>query len=163
MVLLCCFQILDEFTDQAYEGWFDMVGDPNAAGSSPCILQTTDLDSVSHGSRKPIPDFDSPFLNWTESEIRDWMLKNRHPNFVESTFTILDQNTIDRKVCRIGYIDEVEPDNRMLWADFFAELQVRVPIEMGTLSWQEEEFVGTEKVLDRKVLKAEKAKVPKKG
>jgi hypothetical protein len=141
---LCCSQILDEFIDQAYEGWFYMVGDPEDSGASPCILQTTDLDSIAHGSRKPMQDFESPFLDWTDHQIRDWMLKNRRPNFAQFTFTILDQHATDRKVCRIGYVNEDDPDDRMLWADFFAELQVRVPIEMCTMSWQEEEFVGTE-------------------
>jgi hypothetical protein len=86
------------------------------------------------------------------------MLKNRHPNFAQLTFTVLDQNTIDRKICRIRYVDEDEPDYRMLWAEFWADLYVRLPIELCTISWDEEALVGTEKVFNRKTLKEEDAK-----
>lgn len=49
-----------------------MLGDStrSESGCSPCILQTTDLDSITHGSRKPMPEFESPFLNMTDNEIR---------------------------------------------------------------------------------------------
>jgi hypothetical protein len=85
--------MLDEFIDEAYEGWVDLVGE-DARGASLCILQTTDLDSIIHGSRKPMPNFESLFLNQTDTEIREWMLNHPHPNFARSTFTVLDQNTI---------------------------------------------------------------------
>ena len=124
-------------------------------GASPCILQTTDLDSITHGSRKPMPNFESPFLNKTDTEIREWMLKHRHSNFAESTFTTLDQNTVESRICRIGYISEKYPDDRMLWSDFYADLYIRVPIRMGTLGWEEEELVGTEEVYNRKVIRKE--------
>lgn len=138
-----------------------MVDDPAGSGASPCILQTTDLDSIAHGSRKPMPDFESPFLNMTDNEIRDWMLQHRHPNFAQLTFTILDQNTVEHQISRIGYVWEDDPDDRMLLADFFAGLYIRVPISMGTISWDEEDLVGTEKIIDRKVLEAQKAKAQK--
>lgn len=57
----------------------DIVGE-DGSGSAPCI-QTTDLDSITHGSRKPMHEFDSPFLGWTEDQVRDWVIKHRHPNF----------------------------------------------------------------------------------
>lgn len=147
------FQILDDFIDEAYEGWFDLVGDI-VSGASPCILQTTDLDSVTHGSRKPMPNFESPFLNKTDNEIREWMMKHRHPNFVESTFTILDQNTIEHRICRIGYVSENYPDDQMLWSDFYANLYVRVPIKMGTVGW-DELLLGPGEVYNRKVIAEE--------
>jgi hypothetical protein len=53
-------QILDEFIDEAYEGWFSMVPDGDV-GASTCILETTDLDSIAHGSRKPMRAFKSLF------------------------------------------------------------------------------------------------------
>ncbi|EGD88115.1 hypothetical protein H112_04597 [Trichophyton rubrum D6] len=65
--------------DQAYVGVMDIVGE-DGSGSAPCI-QTTDLDSITHGSRKPMHEFDSPFLGWTEDQVRDWVIKHRHPNF----------------------------------------------------------------------------------
>ena len=36
--------------------------------------------------------------------------------------------------------------------DFYANLYIRVPIEMVTLSWDEEEYVGTGKVFNRKYI-----------
>jgi hypothetical protein len=83
-------QILDTFIDQAYEGWFDMVEDPTSSAASRCILQTMYLNSIRQGSRKPIADFKSPFLNWTDNEIRDWMLAHQHPDPAQLVFTILD-------------------------------------------------------------------------
>lgn len=77
------------------------------------------------------------------------------------TFTILDQNTVEHGISHIGYASENYPDEQMLWADFFADLYVRVPIEMATKSWENEDLVGTEEVLNRKVLEEEKAKVQK--
>jgi hypothetical protein len=46
-------QILDEFIDEAYEGCFSMVPDGDVCAST-CILEPTDLDSIAHGSRKPM-------------------------------------------------------------------------------------------------------------
>jgi hypothetical protein len=137
---------------------FDMIGEIDTAGA-PCILQTTDLDSITHGSRKPMPDFDSPFLNMTDAEIREWMLKHRHPNFEGSTFTVLDQQTVERKICRIGYINEKDPDDRMLWTDFYADMFVRVPISVVTISWEDEERVGTDEVYDREAIAREQQQV----
>lgn len=134
--------------------------DDGDVGGIPCILTTTDLDSVAHGSRKPMQDFHSPFLNKTEDEIRAWMLEHvhNHPNFARTTFTILDENTVKNKICRMGYISEVTPDDRMLCTDFYADMYVRVPIEMGTLSWDEEELVGTREVYNQEIIEKEHSK-----
>jgi hypothetical protein len=118
-------------------------------GVSPCILTTTDLDSITHGSRKPMRAFESPFLGKSDDEIRAWMKEHEHPNFARLTFTILDEHTIKNKTCRVGY---TRGDDRMLITDFYANLYIRVPIEMVTLSWDEEEYVGTGKVFNRKYI-----------
>jgi hypothetical protein len=116
---------------------------------SPCILTTTDLDSITHGSRKTMRAFEYPFLGKSDDEIRAWMKEHEHPNFARLTFTILDEHTIKNKTCRVGY---TRGDDRMLITDFYANLYIRVPIEMVTLSWDEEEYVGTGKVFNRKYI-----------
>ncbi|KAF3492365.1 uncharacterized protein GIQ15_01882 [Arthroderma uncinatum] len=129
--------ILDNFIDEAYEGILrgdDGINTPVC----PCILQTTDLRSISHGSRKPMPEFVSPFLNKTDEEIRDWMLKHPYPGFAEGTFTVLDQQTIDSGLSRIGYCGEKSPDPRMLISDPYADLIVRASVEMCESDWEEE-------------------------
>ncbi|EFQ99270.1 hypothetical protein MGYG_02283 [Nannizzia gypsea CBS 118893] len=135
--------ILDEFIDQSYAGILDLLAphivDP---GASPCILQTTDLDLIAHGSRKPMPNFESPFLNWTDEQVRDWATKEgkrQRQSFAMETFTILDQNSIDNKICRIGYIDngEEDDDRRMLHGIFYADLQTRIPLNEVEVSWSE--------------------------
>lgn len=68
-----------------------------------------------------------------------------HPNFAQSTFTILDQDSIERRVCWIGYIDETDPDDRMLCSDFHSDLYVRVAIEMRTIDWDEQMMAATAK------------------
>jgi hypothetical protein len=118
-------------------------------GASSCILETTDLDSITHGSRKPMRAFKSPFLGKSDDEIRTWIKEHKHPNFAQLTFTILDEDTIKNKTCRVGYI---LGDNRMLLADFYGNMYIRVPIEMVTLSWDEEEYVGTGKVFDQRYI-----------
>ncbi|KIN09074.1 hypothetical protein OIDMADRAFT_23793 [Oidiodendron maius Zn] len=123
-------QVLDEFIDQAYEGCFAMVDDGDV-GASPCILETTDLNSVQHGSRKPARAFESPFLGKTDDEIREWVKEHPHPSFAQLTFTILDEDTIKNKTCRVGY---TRGDDRILITDFYATMYVRVPIEMATSS-----------------------------
>lgn len=97
-------------------------------------------------------DFESPFLNMTESEIRDWMLKHRHPEFARATFTILDQNTVDRKICRMGYIGGKNCDTRMLCTEFYVDLYIRAPIEMGTVGWDDEQLAADGRVYSRKVI-----------
>lgn len=118
-------------------------------GASPCILETTDLDSVQHGSRKPAQAFESPFLGKTDDEIRAWVKEHTHPSFATLTFTILDEGTIKNKTCRVGY---TLGDDRMLVTDFYATMYVRVPIEMVTVSWDEEELVGTGRVFNRQYI-----------
>jgi hypothetical protein len=157
----CFLQILDEFIDEAYKGWIDLVDDPKMWAGAPCILQTTDLDSITHGSRKPTPDFESPFLNNTEDEIRDWMQKNRHPNFAEFTFTILDQNTVDHKICRMGYVGHTpsDTDTRMLSSEFYVDLYIRVPLEMCTVDWDDIQSTAAGGVYSRKVMEEEEEEV----
>jgi hypothetical protein len=41
----------------------------------------------------------------------------------------------------------------MLLADFYGNPVIRIPIEMSTLSWDEEGLVGTEKIFDGKDIK----------
>ena len=106
-----------------------------------------------------MPNFDSPFLNKTDDEIRDWMQKHRHSNFAELTFTILDQNTVDRRVCRMGYINEHNPDTRMLRTDFFVDLYIRVPLEECTIDWNDELESVEGQVFDRKMIEKFHAKV----
>lgn len=74
-----------------------------------------------------MPNFESPFLNKTDIEIREW--KHRHSNFAEARFTILDRNTVERRICQIGFSSEESPDYRMLWSDPYADLYLRVPVE----------------------------------
>ncbi|EFR01030.1 hypothetical protein MGYG_04033 [Nannizzia gypsea CBS 118893] len=129
-------EILDRFIYEAYAGMLDVLGEIDEVGpGAPCILETTDLDSITHGSRLPMKQFKSPFLGWTEGQVREWMVKHEHPNFASSTFTILDQNTIDRGISRMGYISEVMPDDRMTNARFSDDLANRVALEMCTLDW----------------------------
>lgn len=106
-----------------------------------------------------MPNFDSPFLNKSDDEIRDWMQKHRHSNFAELTFTILDQNTVDRRVCRMGYINENNPDTRMLRTDFFVDLYIRVPLEECTIDWNDELESAEGQVFDRKKIEKFHAKV----
>ena len=119
-------------------------------GASPCILTTTDLNSISNGSRNPMHAFESPFLRKTDDEIRAWMKEHIHPNFAQTTFTILDEDTIKNKTCRVGYTLD---DDRILLTDFYADLYVRVPVEMFTISWDELELLGTGKVFNQKYIK----------
>lgn len=95
----------------------------------------------------------------TENDIRDWMQKHRHPNFAQLTFTILDQNTIDHRICRMGYIDEQRPDTRMLRTDFYVDLYIRVPLEECTVDWDDQLQLADGRVFDRKVLEEAGAKV----
>jgi hypothetical protein len=102
-------------------------------------------------------DFESPFLNWTDNEICDWMQSHPHPDFAMKTFTILDQNAVDYGLSRIGYISEEDPNDQMLWADSFADLVVRVPIEVGTTGWHTGDEIGIGNVYNRKAIQQEKA------
>ena len=120
-------------------------------GGAPCILQTTDLSSIAHGSRKPMQAFDSPFLGKTDSEIRTFMQENRNKHFASLTFTIFDEETIKNKTCRIGDASE-KCDERILLTDFYTNMVVRVPIEEGVRLLVEEELLGTGKVYDRRFM-----------
>jgi len=120
-------------------------GDVDAAV---CILETEDINSVVSRSRKPMKDFHSPFLGKTDDEIRSWVKKHLTGSkvFAKRTFTILDKDTVKNKTCRIGYVGG---DDRMVLAEFIATLCIRVPIEVSVRSWDEQPYVGEEKVHDR--------------
>ncbi|KAK2758746.1 hypothetical protein FQN54_003436 [Arachnomyces sp. PD_36] len=157
--------ILDDFIDQAYEGFADCVNDPGPSHICPCILQTKDLDSIAHGSRKPMPKFESPFLNYTDDEIREWFKENicgrSHPDFAQSTFTILDQDTVEKGVCRMGYVDGLDPDEdlRMIRTDPYVDLYIRPAIEECTEDWDDEVRAADGRVSDRRLLEREHAEL----
>jgi hypothetical protein len=144
-------QILDEYIDKSYQGAFDLAD--QVVGVAPCILETTDLNSINHGSRQPMRAFKSPFLGKSDDEIRTWVNEQNDPNerpfFSRLTFTILDNDAIKNKTCRVGY---TLGDDRMLLTDFYGNIFLRVPVEEGTISWDEEPRVGTEKIFDRKYI-----------
>lgn len=139
--------MLDWFIDEAYRGILLSEEDSDPPGA-PCIIQTTDLSSITHGSRKPMSDFESPFLNYTDNEIRNWMEHHPCPGFAEATFTILDQLTIDEGTCRVGYcsgLSDPQRDTRMFTTIPYNDVSLRVTIELGEISWCEivEETEGT--------------------
>jgi hypothetical protein len=53
-------------------------------GDSLCIIETTDLDSIEHGSREPMQPFESPFLGMTDDQVRAWLKAHRRPDFGSS-------------------------------------------------------------------------------
>lgn len=122
-------------------------------GSMPCILETTDLDSIRHGSRPEMKAFESPFLGFTDSQVRQWLKDHPHENFAECTYAIMDEDTIANKTLRVGCLTTnirgIE-DERTLLVDFFGHMVCRVPLEVHTVSWFEEGRVGTDKIYDRK-------------
>lgn len=146
-------QILDEFITEAFKGAFALIDDGHVGGAI-CILQTSDLSSITRRSRTPMPAFHSPFLSKSDAEIRTWMQEHVHDSdtFASSTFTILDAETIRNRTCRVGCVGA---DERMLTTDFFATLSVRIPVEMVVTSWDEYDFG---KVYDRELIEAEDAK-----
>jgi hypothetical protein len=83
--------------------------------------------------------FESPFLGMMDDEVRTWFNEHRHPNFASGTFTVLDKDTAKKKTCRIGYTDiNAEEGNKMLITDFYANIYIRIPLEIVTISWFEE-------------------------
>lgn len=97
---------------------------------------------------------DSPFLGRTDQEIRTFMQENRNRHFASTTFTIFDEDTIKYKTCRIGDASE-KCDERILIADFYTNMVVRVPIEMGVRFLREEKLLGTGKVYNREFMEEE--------
>ncbi|KFY64990.1 hypothetical protein V497_01540 [Pseudogymnoascus sp. VKM F-4516 (FW-969)] len=149
-------KVLDELIEEAKNGLCGMMMDDRGVpGECLCILDTEDLDSVTHGSRKPMQPFESPFLGMTDDEVRSWMSEHRHPNFAESTFAVLDGDTAKNKTCRIGVTDIVQYDvDRMITTDFYGSMYVMVPVEAATVSWfnHEEFYLGSGKVLNREYI-----------
>ncbi|EGD97537.1 hypothetical protein TESG_04945 [Trichophyton tonsurans CBS 112818] len=140
-------QVLDWSNDRAYREIPLSEGDSDPP-DTPCILQTTDLGSITHGSHKPMPDFVSPFLNYTDNKIRDWMEHHRFPGFAEATFTVLDQLTIAEGTYRVGYCNSLfdpQPGTRMFPTIPYNDLSVWVKIELLEISWYEmvDEAEGT--------------------
>ena len=107
-----------------------------------------DLDTVAHGSRKPMEAFESPFLGMSKEEVRRFFVEKvvPHPAFTSLTFAIMDEDTVERKSCVVAV--DSEP-LKYIRTDFFASLYNMIPLEMVTISIEETEFVGTDKVLDR--------------
>jgi hypothetical protein len=137
---LNCPQILDELIDEAWEGASSVLSgdDPSPAGCI-CVVTTEDLDSIEHGSRKPMQPFESPFLGMTDDEVRTWFNEHRHPNFASGTFTVLDKDTAKYKTCRIGYTDiDAEEGNKMITTDFYASIYIQIPLDVVVISWFEE-------------------------
>ncbi|KAL5345378.1 hypothetical protein ACLOAV_009749 [Pseudogymnoascus australis] len=150
-------KILDELIDEAKNSVYGMMGDNDRGVPSDClcILDTENLDSVIHGSRKPVQPFESPFIGMTDDEVRSWMNENKHPNFAECTFVVLDGDTAKNKTCRIGATDFIPVDSdRMITTDFYGIMFVMVPVEMATCSWydHEEFYQGSDKVLNREYI-----------
>lgn len=86
--------------------------------------------------------FKSLFLGKSDEDIHIWIIVHKHYNFSQLTFTILDEDIIKNKTCRVGYLPD---DDRMIVADFYANIYMRFPIEVVTMSWHEVELIGTEK------------------
>ncbi|KFY29507.1 hypothetical protein V493_02326 [Pseudogymnoascus sp. VKM F-4281 (FW-2241)] len=121
-------KILDELIDEAKNGLCGMIGDDRGVpGDCLCILDTENLDSVIHGSRKPMQPFESPFIGMTDDEVRSWMNEHhQHPHFAEFAFAVLDEDTVKNKTCCIEVTDFVLVDShRIITTDFFGSILLR--------------------------------------
>ncbi|KAM5454257.1 hypothetical protein MaudCBS49596_002271 [Microsporum audouinii] len=133
-------EILDEFIDESYMGIIDTIGDnvPDH-GASPYILPITDLDSIAHGSRKPmLVDFESPFLHWTDEQVRDWVTKESR---LECSFIALRTFTI-QSIIR------------------YAGSNGKAPLQMVEVDW-EETMSGVDGVYGWKAIEKENAMLQK--
>ncbi|EEQ31658.1 uncharacterized protein MCYG_04477 [Microsporum canis CBS 113480] len=122
-------EILDEFIDESYTGIIDTIGDnvPDH-GASSYILLITDLDSINHGSRKPmLVDFESPFLHWIDEHVRDWVTKESR---LECSFIALRTFTIQSIIKSNG----------------------KAPLQMVEVDWKET-MSGVDGVYDWKIEK----------
>jgi hypothetical protein len=95
--------------------------------------------------------FESPFLSKTDDEIRTFMQENRNEHFASVTFTIFDKETVKNKTCRVGNAFE-GCDKRILPTDFYTNMVIRVPAEMGVRRLVDEELLDTWKVYNREVM-----------
>lgn len=140
-------QILDEFVDESYQGCLKL-GAGDSVGGAPCILASKDLDAVAHGSRKPMQAFESPFVGMSKEEVRDFFVKNVAPHsaFTSYAFAIMDEDSAEKKTCVVAVDDK---PLKWIRTDFFASMYNMVPLEMATMSIEETEFMGTDKVFDR--------------
>ncbi|MCJ1249340.1 hypothetical protein MMC30_006563 [Trapelia coarctata] len=139
--------ILDEFLDQSYQGCLKL-GAGDSVGGAPCILTSKDLASVTHGSRTPTQPFSSPFLDMSVEEVRKFFAENvvPHSAFTSSVFAVMDAATVAKKTCVVA-VDDGEL--KVIRTDFYAAMWNMVPLEMATMSIEETEFVGSERVFDR--------------
>jgi hypothetical protein len=113
---LMLWQILSSFLKKVREGAKEF--DQN--GYAPCILHSTDISAITHGSRYPYPAFSSPFIGKTVNEILNLFLSIRRPlnwEWSHSIFFILDEQTArDGKTCVLA-CDNSHEDNRPEYAD----------------------------------------------
>ncbi|KFY61770.1 hypothetical protein V496_04896 [Pseudogymnoascus sp. VKM F-4515 (FW-2607)] len=157
--------ILDELIDESWEGAYDLTSNQVPPSDCLCILTTENLDSIKHGSRKPMQPFESPFLGMTDEEVRTWFNEHPHPNFACRTFSVLDRDTARNKTCRIGNKDgNEEAGNKMITTDFYASTYTRIPLEAFVFRWFEdvesiELQTGPGKVYTRKHIEKEKREV----
>lgn len=126
----CLAQIPDELLEQSQKGLNGLIGrDPSGDKKNPTMyylyfLDTMDLNSVVHGSRKSMQPFESPFIGWTDDECRSWMNEHQHPYFSRLNFLVLDKDTV-KKTCRVGYMKANESKgDQMLIADFYTCMHV---------------------------------------
>lgn len=141
-------QTLNELIEESKNGLYGLIGeDEGIPGHCLCILDTMDLNSVVHGSRTPMPPFESPFIGWTDEDCRSWINEHRHPYFAEYTFVVLDNDTAKNKTCRVGYTYVNEPKgDQMLIIDFYTCMPA---LEVGTVTWESIDLIGTDEVDNR--------------
>ena len=79
-----------------------------------------------------------------------WMNEHRHPYFAEYTFVVLDKDTVKNKTCRVGYTYVNEPmGDKMLITDFYTCMHSMPALEIGNLTWEANDLVGTGEVDNR--------------
>lgn len=136
---------------QSFHGHYAIAEDANVGGFA-CILETEDLDAVKYGSRTPMKAFESPFVGFTDAQVRQWVKDHPHDNFASGSFAIMDEDTMANKTLRVGcLIPNIrgKEDDKILLTNFVSHMDVRVRLEQRIISWFEESKVGTAEVYDR--------------
>jgi hypothetical protein len=59
--------------------------------------------------------------------------ENKNKHFASVTFTIFDEETIKSKICRIGEAS-AKTTKQVLPADFYTNIVIRVPVEIGVIA-----------------------------